>query len=381
MPVKFEATAGDLSATLGAAALALDDKSNVAALAMVRLLAQDRVFFTVDALDRRVTVNIAATIAEEGEVACRCTALVGVLGGLDPGRNVTIESNGTNVIVRAGRSRFTITGLAVAILPESARLVGPAVSFGLDTDQLRRMLEVCEHAISTEETRYYLNGLYFHIADKMLRGVATDGHRLAWLDLPLPAGADAMSGVIVPGKIIALLGKLLKKKPAPETVSLRLSDRLLEVSLPSLVLTAKVIDATYPDYIRIVPAASGAAVTVGTDNLRQALARIEALFDEKIKHGMRVVGLSWSDGALHVSLTNTDESDDVIEGVEITGDGRFAARVSYLVDVLEAFGGKKVTLDVNGPSNPAIRITDSDDAAAFAIVMRYEPASFSEEQT
>jgi len=150
---------------------------------------------------------------------------------------------------------------------------------------------------------------------------------------------------------------------------LRLSDRLVEILLPNLSLTAKLIDGTFPDYLRIIPPASGNTVIVDTDNLRQALVRIEALFDQKMKHGMRTVGLSWSDGALHVSMTHTDETDDVIDDVEITGGGRFAARVSYLTDVLEAFGSKKIALDINGPASPSIRVTNPDDAAAFAIVM------------
>jgi DNA polymerase-3 subunit beta len=255
------------------------------------------------------------------------------------------------------------------MLPESGRLVGSAVGFDLDTAQLRRMLQFCEHAISTEETRYYLNGLYLHAADKILRGVATDGHRLAWLDLPMPAGIYAMPGVIVPAKIVAILIKLLKRKPTPDKVSLRLSDRLVEVLLPNLALTAKLVDGTFPDYLHIIPPASGNTVIVDTDNLRQALARIEALFNEKSKRGMRTAGLSWSNGELHVAMTSTDETDDVIEDVVITGNGRFAARISYLTDVLEALGSKKIMLDTNGPSNPAIRITAPDNTAALAIVM------------
>src|SRR5262249_42652343 len=213
---------------------------------------------------------------------------------------------GDGVVVRAGKSRLAIAGLPIDMLPESGGLVDFITSFDLDTNQLRRMLEVCEHAISTEETRYYLNGLYLHTTDKTLRGVATDGHRLAWLDLPMPAGSDAMPDIIVPAKIVAILLKLLKRKPAPETVLLRLSDRLVEILLPNLSLTAKLIDGTFPDYLRIIPPASGNTVIVDTDNLRQALVRIEALFDQKMKHGIRTVGLSWSDGALHVSMTHTD---------------------------------------------------------------------------
>ena len=367
--MKFEATAGDLSIALDAAALALDDKIVVAALSMARVTVGDDVTFVVDSLDRRISVSAAATVIEPGETSARCTALVGVLGGLDPKRTVTVESDGNGIIVRAGRSRFAIAGLPLDILPQSTGLVGAATKFDLDAAQLRKMFETCQHAISTEETRYYLNGLYLHTVDKGLRGVAADGHRLAWLDLPMPAGADEMPGVIVPAKIVAILIKLLKRKPASETVSLRLTDKLVELALPNLTFTAKLIDATFPDYSRIVPPASANTITVDTDNLRQALARIDALFDEKSKRGMRTVGLSWSDGALHVSMTSTDATDDVIEDAVIAGNGRFAARISYLTDALEAFRSKRITLDTNGPTSPGIRITDPDDAATFAIVM------------
>src|SRR5262249_8307337 len=337
--------------------------------AMARIVVRDDVVFVVDSLDRRVAVNAAATIVEPGEASARCTALAGVLGGLSPDRTVTIESTGDGIIVRAGRSRFTIAGLPIDPPPQAGELADPGASFDLDADQLRRMLEVCEPAISTEETRYYLNGLYLHVADNShLRGVATDGHRLAWLDLPMPAGADEMPGIIVPAKTVAILIKLLKRR-APETVSLRFSDRLIEILLPSLVLTAKLIDGTFPDYVRIVPPASGNTVTVAADELHRALTRIEALFDQKMKHGMRTAGLSWSNGVLHVSLTNDDGTDDVIDDVTITGDGCFAARVSYLTDMLKAFGCKKIRFDVNGPVHPAIRVTNPDNAAAFAIVM------------
>jgi DNA polymerase III subunit beta len=367
--MKIEATAGALAAALSSAELALDDRVVIAALSMARIIAQDNhVIFVVDSLDRRIAAKAEATIIEPGEASARCSALVGIVGGLPPDREVKIESHDDGVIVRARRSRFSIAGLPLDSLPQSGELTDAAAAFELDVDDLRRMLEVCQHAISTEETRYYLNGVFLHTAGKALRGVATDGHRLAWLDLPLPAEADGAPGVIIPSKVVAILIKLLKRKPPIEAASLRVSDRLIEVSLPNLMLTAKLIDGTFPDYVRIVPQASDNTVTVGTDALGLALARIEALFDPKSKRGMRTVGLHWSNGALHVALTSSDETDDVIDA-KTTGTGRFAARLSYLTDVLEGFNSKEVTFDTNGPKSPAIRVTDSNDTAAFAIVM------------
>jgi DNA polymerase III subunit beta len=367
--VKLESTAGALAAALSAGALVLDDKIIIQALAMVRIQAQSgQVIFTVDSLDRRITAKAEATTTEPGEASARCTALAGIIGGLAAEREVRIESSGDGVIVRAGRSRFSIAGLPLDMLPQSAALAAAAVSFELVGDDLRRMLEVCEHAISDEETRYYMNGVFLHATGDGLRGVATDGHRLAWLDLPLP-DADGMPGVIIPDKVVTTLIKLLKRKPPIETVSLRCSDKLVEFSFPGLTLTAKLIEGTFPDYPRIVPQPSNISVTVGTEDLRRSLARIEALFDPKSNPRMRTVGLAWSDGALHVALTGESETDDVIDEVKISGAGRFAARISYLTDVLEAFGGKQITFDTDGPISPAIRVSDPNNAAAFAVVM------------
>jgi DNA polymerase III subunit beta len=366
--MKFESTAGALSSALDAAALALDDKIIIPALSMARISAQDgHASFAVDSLDRRIMAKAEVAVIEPGEASARCDALAGIVGGLPPDREVKIESHDDGVIVRAGRSRFSIAGLPLDTLPQSGELSDAAASFALDVDDLHRMLEVCQHAISTEETRYYLNGVFLHTTGKALRGVATDGHRLAWLDLPLPE-ADGIGGVIIPGKVVTILIKLLKRKPPIEVVSLRVSDRLIEVSFPGLTLTAKLIDGTFPDYVRIVPPASESTATVSTIDLHHALARVETLFDPKSKRGMRTVGLSWSNGALHVSLTSDAGTDDVIDAKTV-GIRRFAARVSYLFDAIEAFNGKEITLDTNGPKSPAVRITDPNDTAPFAIVM------------
>ena len=134
--MKFEATAGDLSTALDAAALALDDKVIIASLGMVRIVVRNDVVFVVDSLDRRIAVNATATIIEPGEASARCSALIGVISGLDPDRNVVIETAGDGVIVRCGRSRFAIAGLPIDTLPRSSELANPAASFDLDADQL-----------------------------------------------------------------------------------------------------------------------------------------------------------------------------------------------------------------------------------------------------
>jgi DNA polymerase III subunit beta len=336
---------------------------------MVRIVAQDHVVFIVDSLDRRVRVNAAATIIEPGETAARCVSLAGVLAGLRPDQAVRLVRDDDDIVINAGRSRFRIPGLPLERLPQSAELQRAMVEFALDVEHALHLVEATAYAASDEETRYYLNGVYLHSAGTTtaptLRGVATDGHRLAQVDLLLPAGAKDMPGVIIPNKTIAIIAKLLKRKHVPESITLQISDRLLELSLPDVKLTSKLIDGTFPDYERIIPRDYSCSVIVDRTELGAALARVEATLDPEIKKLMRTVRLAWGDSALHVIRTGADV-DDVLNA-ETSGTGKTALRISYIADVLDVFSGKRISIaSCNGEP---IRFADPADPTTFSIVM------------
>jgi DNA polymerase III subunit beta len=365
--MKIETTAGTLAAALSMAELALDDKSNIEALKMARVNAKaDRCELVVDALDRRAVASATVTVLERGEAAARCVSLAGVLAGLRPDQAVRLVRDGDDVVISAGRSRFRIPGLPLDNLPQSAGLEAAAAEFSLDVEGALNLIEATSYAASDEETRYYLNGIYLHIAGTTLRAIASDGNRLAQVDLPLPAGAEDMPGIIIPNRTIAITGKLLKRKSAPESVTFRVSDRLLELSLPGLKLTSKLIDGTFPDYQRIIPTNYDRSVTVDRSELGAALARVEATLNPETKKLMRTVGLAWGDGALHVTRAAADV-DDVLDA-ETNGAGKTALRISYVADVLNVFSGKRISIVSNGAATP-IRFADFDDTTTFAIVM------------
>ena len=154
-------------------------------------------------------------------------------------------------------------------------------------------------------------------------------------------------------------------KARPESVTLRISDRLLELSLPDLKLTSKLIDGTFPDYQRIIPTNYDRSVTVDRTELGAALARVEATLNPETKKLMRTVGLAWGDGALHVTRAAADV-DDVLDA-ETSGAGKTALRISYVADVLDVFSGKRISIASNGADTP-IR-SDPADPTTFAIVM------------
>ena len=158
-----------------------------------------------------------------------------------------------------------------------------SVSFGLAAAELRGLIDRAEFAISTEETRYYLNGIYFHATDaegtKILRAVATDGHRLARVEAPLPDGAENMPGVIVPRKTIGELRKLIDE--TGEAVDIAMSDTKIRFGFGKAILTSKLIDGTFPDYERVIPSGNDKTLDIECKGFADALDRVSAISIEK----------------------------------------------------------------------------------------------------
>jgi DNA polymerase-3 subunit beta len=299
-------------------------------------------------------------------VAARCVSLAGVLAKLCPEQAVRLVSDENDVVVNAGRSRFRIRGLPLDQLPQSFTFDGAAVEVSLATEDMLHLIEATSYAAADEETRHYLNGVYLHITGTMLRAVATDGYRLSLCDLLLPVGAEDMPGVIVSNKTIAIITKLLKRKDAPETITLRVSSRLIEFALADFTLTSKLVDSTFPDYQRVIPHDYRQSATVDCDELDAAMARVLAALDPATKKLARIAGLSWDNGALHITRADMDV-DDVLDA-ETNGTGKTALRIPYVAAILDAFSGKRVCISGNG-IDTAIRFNDPDDPTAFAIVM------------
>src|SRR5213079_1613537 len=178
---------------------------------------------------------------------------------------IVIEASGDRAVltIRAGRSRFTLQTLPESDFPDLA--AGDMThTFKVAAADLKRLIDKTQFAISTEETRYYLNGIYLHTAgtakSPTLRGVATDGHRLAQFELPLPAGASGMPGIIVPRKTVTEVQRLIEDSQAEAAIEL--SSAKIRFSIGDVVLTSKLIDGTFPDYARVIPSGNDKEMTV-----------------------------------------------------------------------------------------------------------------------
>jgi DNA polymerase-3 subunit beta len=362
--MKFTALAGELSSALKQAILALDHKTMTPALGAVHIIArEEQITFAVDCLDRRIAATIPGTVMEAGEAAPPAEAFAHLLEAIPPNTVTSLSSVGDEAIaVTAGPSRFRIPGLPSDCLPIPPVIDALAVTIEIGSEDLLHVLEVTSFAIANEEMRYYLNGLYLHVANQGLRAVGTDGYRLAQCELPV--SSDGVPSIIIPRRTVEAVIKLLRRKTG--TVVLRVSPRLLEISASGLTLTSKLIDAKFPDYSRVIPAPASNFVTVARIELREALARLKAVADQKAKS--HSAGLTWADGNLQLCLSREPGVAEDILSAKTTGSGRVAANINYLMDTLDALGGDNARVECSSPASP-IRITNPVAADMLAVVM------------
>jgi DNA polymerase-3 subunit beta len=320
-------------------------------------------------LDLEVTESISAEVGPPGSTTVPAHMLYEIVRKLPEGAQIVIEASGDRAVlaIRAGRSRFTLQTLPESDFPDLA--AGEMThTFKLPAADLKRLIDKTQFAISTEETRYYLNGIYLHAAGtpnaQTLRAVATDGHRLAQFELPLPAGADGMPGIIVPRKTVGEVQRLIEDNEAEITVEL--SQGKIRFTLGEAVLTSKLIDGTFPDYGRVIPVGNDKELTVDKKEFEQAVDRVSTVSSER----GRAVKLSLTSGKLMLSVTNPD-SGSATEEIEVQYtseplDIGFNSR--YLLDIAAQLEGEAAVLKLADPGSPTL-IEDRDTKGALYVLM------------
>src|SRR5262249_13782852 len=314
MKVTVERTA--LLKSLGHVHRVVERRNTIPILANVLVKAdRSKLAFKATDLDLEETETIPAEVSQGGATTVPAHMFYEIVRKLPEGAQIVLEGTGDRAVLagRAGRSRFTLQPLPESDFPD---LAAGAMThkFGLKAADLKRLIDKTQFAISTEETRYYLNGIYLHTAGTnkapTLRGVATDGHRLAEFELPLPTGADGMPGIIVPRKTGGAVQRLIEDNDAETTVAV--SQGKVRFTLGGTLLTSKLTDGTFPDYARVIPVGNDKELTVDKKEFEQAVDRVSTVSSER----GRAVKLSLSNGKLMLSVTNPD-SGSATEEIEV----------------------------------------------------------------
>ena len=263
----------------------VERRNTIPILSNVLMKAEDGVLSlaTTD-MDLEINESVEAKISKPGATTAPAHTLHDIVRKFPDGSSVelSLNSEGTQMTVKAGRSQFKLSCLPTSDFPEIGTGNLPA-GFAIPAADLRALVDRTKFAMSTEETRYYLNGIYLHAADqegvKVLRAVATDGHRLARFEMPLPEGAVAMPGVIIPRKAIGELRKLIDE--AGDTIRIELSESKIRFAFDHIVLTSKLIDGTFPDYQRVIPQGNDKIVEVDPKVFTRAIDRVSTISDGK----------------------------------------------------------------------------------------------------
>ena len=320
-------------------------------------------------MDLEISGQVAADIGTDGTVTAPAHTLYDIVRKLPDGAQVELDSGGdeNQLTLRAGRSRFTLACLPTSDFPMMSG-DGLGHAFKVAAGDLRQLIDRTRFAISTEETRYYLNGIYLHSAIhdgvNVLRAVATDGHRLARFELPLPDGAVGMPGVIVPRKAVTELRKLIDE--TGDSVDVELSETKIRFSFDDSVLTSKLIDGTFPDYDRVIPVGNDKEWTVDRRLLSEAVDRVSAISSEK----SRAIKLALAGDTLTLSASSP-ENGTATEELEIAYGGEalevgFNSR--YLLDIAQQIDGDTAHFAMADASSPTV-MSEQGNASAVYVLM------------
>jgi DNA polymerase-3 subunit beta len=368
--MKLSIERGVLLKAVGQAQSVVERRNTIPILANVLIEADGgQVSFRATDLDIEVIDRAPAMVDRAGATTVSAVMLHEIVRKLPDGALVSLAEDGATgrLTVAAGRSTFHLATLQKEDFPVMASSEY-ASNFSAPAPLLRRLFEKAKFAISTEETRYYLNGVYLHVAQgeggAVLRCVATDGHRLARIDAPLPAGAEGMPGVIVPRKTVGELRKLLDDDEAQIGVSV--SETKVRFATPTIVLTSKVIDGTFPDYTRVIPTGNTRQLRVDAADFAKAVDRVATVSSER----SRAVKLSLDEDRLVLSV-NAPDSGAAEEEMAVAYHSdrlEIGFNAKYLLEIAEQVDREDAVFLFNSPGDPTLMREGNDQSAVYVVM-------------
>ncbi|MEP9403867.1 DNA polymerase III subunit beta [Sphingomonas sp. VNH70] len=325
----------------------------------IRLMATD--------LDLQIDETVPAAVDQQGAITVSAHTLFDIARKLPEGAQVQLSAAEGRLTVIAGRARFSLATLPRDDFPVIAEGELPT-QFELPARTLKDIIDKTRFAISTEETRYYLNGIFLHVAENdgkpVLKAAATDGHRLARMTVERPEGAEKMPDVIVPRKCVGELRKLLDEVDG--SVGVSLSGSKIRFDLGQAILTSKLIDGTFPDYSRVIPTANDKLLKLDPKSFMAGVDRVSTIATEKT----RAVKMALDRDKITLSVTSPENG---AAAEEVPGD--YAAlpfeigfNSRYLLDILGQIDSDTCEVHLADAAAPTL-IRENDASPALYVLM------------
>ncbi len=323
-------------------------------------------------LDIYCSESISSDINIGGETSVSAATFYEIVKRLPGGSEVHITHNQDEslLLINCGRSKFKLSTIKTDDFP----IINDSdlnINFVLTAQELSRMIDKTKFAISNEEARYYLNGIFLHKAEKdnisLLRAVATDGHRLAQYDMPLPQGADDIKGLIIPKKTIFELRKSLDD--AEGDIDISLNDNKIKVAFGNFKIISKVIDGTFPDYTKVVPKNNNKNFSTKTEDLKSAIDRVSAVaINEEMKSKAIKLMLNQNKLLLSVESQTKGFADEELDVDYNQDDVEIGFNSKYLIDICNEVDGEDINVSILDSISPAIIVDKSDENSFFVLM-------------
>ena len=342
-------------------------------LSNIIISAEDnKLSFSSTNLDIFCSDSLETQVSQNGSTSVSASTFYEIVKRLPSGSEIhaSLSEEDSTLIIKCGRSKFNLTTISPDDFPKISH-DDLNINFVLSVTELKRMIDKTKFAISNEETRYYLNGVFLHQTQKnsidILRAVATDGHRLAQYDIPLPQGAKDINGVIIPKKMIQELRRVLDD--ATGDISIELNENKIKFSFNRMQIISKVIDGTFPDYTKVIPQSNDKAITTDNTELKKAIDRVSAVaINEETKS--KAIKLVINTNKISLSVDSTSRG-SAIEEIDLDYDKEkveigFNSR--YLIDICNEIDGEKINLKFLDSTSPAIILDETDENLFFVLM-------------
>ena len=320
---------------------------------------------TLLATDLELQISTRQTIdaGEDFAITIAARKLFDIVRALPDTAKVKLDSKDSQVVVSAGKSRFTLQTLPAADFPRVETGAGLSAAIRLPQKTLKRLLQLVQFAMASQDIRYYLNGMLLVLEGKQLRVVATDGHRLSYAETQLENETEARE-VIIPRKTVVELSKLLGD--VDDLVELRIGANQVTITLPGTELVTKVVDGKFPDYQRVIPMNQPRQLKANRQNVMQALQRAAILSNEKFR-GVRLV---MSENTLGI-VCNNNEQEEAADEIEVSYNGEpldVGFNVTYLLDGLGALNSEEIILSL-ADANSSMLLSSEGEVGFKYVVM------------